>query len=445
MNTPIWDFVRKYADSDATRLHMPGHKGKGVLLDFEKYDITEIYGADSLFDATGVIKESEKNLSALFDTGASFYSCEGSSLCVRAMLYLARLNTGESRGYILASRNAHRSLISASALLDFDIEWLYQPSEDSYLKCEITPEALQKRLGECAKKPFCVYVTSPDYLGNIADIKGLARVCEENGTLLVVDNAHGAYLRFLESDMHPITLGAHMCCDSAHKTLPALTGGAYLHISKKAPTELASCAKDALALFATTSPSYLILSSLDKVNEYLDTSYKERLASFIARLSALKARLATYGYEIMDTEPLKIVIRATSYGYTGEELGAEIEKHGLVWEMRDKDFLVLMLTPENDENDLNKIERAFSKIERRAKITHPVLDFTPPKRAMSIREAVMSRKETLPIKEARGRACARICTFCPPAVSLVVAGEIINDSIIDALEFYGFDTIEVCK
>ena len=112
---------------------MSGHKGKGVLLDFEKYDITEIYGADSLFDATGVIKESEKNLSTLFDTGASFYSCEGSSLCVRAMLYLALTNRAEETApVIVAARNVHKSFVSAAALLDFEIVWLW-PEEKMLL------------------------------------------------------------------------------------------------------------------------------------------------------------------------------------------------------------------------------------------------------------------------------------------------------------------------
>ena len=102
-----------------------------------------------------------------------------------------------------------------------------------------------------------MYVTSPDYLGGMQDVAALAEVCHRYGTLLAVDNAHGAYLRFLRPSRHPLDLGADLCCDSAHKTLSVLTGGAYLHIARTAPTSLAENAKEALALFGSTSPSYL--------------------------------------------------------------------------------------------------------------------------------------------------------------------------------------------
>lgn len=271
MNTPIYDFVSKYINDDITRLHMPGHKGKGPL-GFEKMDITEVFGADALYQASGIIKESEDNAAHLFDSYKTFYSTEGSSHLIRTMLFLA--SRGKTDGYILAARNAHSAFASACALIDLEVRWI--ECEDSYLSCNLTPEKLEKALTCVDKAPFCVYVTSPDYLGNMLDIRGLSQVCHKHGTLLLVDNAHGAYLRFLEKSKHPINLGADMCCDSAHKTLAALTGGAYLHISKNA-AQFADGAKDALALFASTSPSYLTLCSLDKLNAYLATDYRKEL------------------------------------------------------------------------------------------------------------------------------------------------------------------------
>ena len=124
METPICDFVRKYAESEEIRLHMPGHKGKN-LLGLEALDITEIDGADSLYEADGIIRQSEENASELFDC-PTFYSTEGSSQCIRAMLYLAMLY-GKSRGkrpLIAAARNVHKTFLSAAALLDLDVLWL---------------------------------------------------------------------------------------------------------------------------------------------------------------------------------------------------------------------------------------------------------------------------------------------------------------------------------
>ena len=229
MKTPICDFAKAYAHRSPVRLHTPGHKGQGFL-GFENLDITELNGADDLYCPTGIIRESEENAGKLFGCH-TFYATEGSSQCIRAMVYLAML-WAKSQGKtprIAAGRNAHRTFLSAVALLDVNVDWLFPEEADGYLSCRITPERLEALFTGDAP-PTAVYVTSPDYLGQMADIRKLAEVCHRHGCLLLVDNAHGAYLKFL--DGHPMELGAHMCCDSAHKTLGVLTGGAYLHIAE---------------------------------------------------------------------------------------------------------------------------------------------------------------------------------------------------------------------
>ena len=420
MNTPICDFVSNYANDEQIRLHMPGHKGKS-LLGFEKFDITEFDGADCLYHADGIIKESESNLTALYGTGASFYSCEGSSLSIRAMLYLAKVYTNGS--YIMAGRNAHSTLISASALIGFDIEWLYPADASSYLSCVITPSELEKRLGSVDNLPFCVYITSPDYLGNISDIEGLSQVCEKFGVMLLVDNAHGAYLRFLENDIHPISLGATMCTDSAHKTLPALTGGAYLHISKNAPEFFCENAKSALGLFGSTSPSYLILSSLDRVNKYLYDGYKEKLSAFIKKVDSLKDILVKNGYTFSGNEPIKLTFESKKYGYRGVDFAKILKSMGIVCEFCDDDFCVLMLTPEITDSELDYIKNTLLAVEKKEKISTEVQKAVKPEKAMSIQDAIMSPREKISIENAPGRILAGLSVSCPPAVSLIVAGE----------------------
>lgn len=139
-------------------------------------------------------------------------------------------------------------------LLDFEIVWLWPERSTSLCSCPVSPDTLERTLAELPAPPAAVYLTSPDYLGGMADISALAEVCRKHSTLLAVDNAHGAYLRFLEPSRHPLDLGAALCCDSAHKTLPVLTGGAYLHISRAAPASLRENAKTAMAMFGSTSP-----------------------------------------------------------------------------------------------------------------------------------------------------------------------------------------------
>ena len=282
MKTPIYNFVQKYADSNFSRFHMPGHKGTDFT-GCEQYDITEINGADVLYMSEGIIKESEDNAASLFCTAKTFYSTEGSSHAIRAMLgAVATLKKGK-RPLVLASRNVHKAFIYACAVLDIDVEWIYPRDFTHLCSCEILTADVEKALTDCKQKPDAIYITSPDYLGNIADIATIGNVCDAHNILLLVDNAHGAYLHFLPDVYstekgHPIQLGAHICCDSAHKTLPVLTGGAYLHFSAKCPAEYIDAAQKMLRVFATTSPSYLVLQSLDWCNGYLADDYRENLA-----------------------------------------------------------------------------------------------------------------------------------------------------------------------
>ena len=440
MTTPIFDFVKRYAEGKTTRFHMPGHKGVPYL-GFEKYDITEILGADVLYSAEGIIAESEENASRLFGTHHSFYSTQGSTLAISAMLALA--TAGKSAPYILAARNVHRAFISASALLDLDVGFIY-PSRESHLcACPITAADVDAAIKNAEKAPSAVYITSPDYLGNIADVKGIAEVCRAHGIPLLVDNAHGAYLKFLPEDIHPITLGASMCADSAHKTLPALTGSAYLHISKDCP-EYAEGARRALALFASTSPSYLTLCSLDLCNKRLAEDYPERLSAVCGFCERLKKLLLDLGYAVETGEPLKIVINAAASGLSGEEIATALRGAGVEPEFYDKEYLVLMASPENAESDFERAERALRSLSPK-KTETPAAPHAPKAhtREMSIREAVFAKSETVAVCDALGRVCSAPTVSCPPAVPIVISGEKITEEDIEIFKHYGIEKISV--
>ena len=441
MKTPICDFVRNYAKSNALKLHMPGHKGKSFL-GFENLDITEIDGADSLYEASGIIAESEKNASEVFGCD-TYYSTEGSSQCIKAMIHLLCLDA-KSKGqtpYILAGRNAHKAFHSAVALLDVDVDWIY-PDDESYLSCNISAEKLDNIIKNCDKKPTAIYITSPDYLGNTLDIASISKVCRENGVLLAIDNAHGAYLKFLTPSKHPIDLGADICCDSAHKTLPVLTGGAYLHLANDFSKAHASHVKNSLVLFGSTSPSYLILQSLDAANIYLD-EHKTRLSGFLPKVENIKTKLIENGYELCGNEALKITIQTKKYGYLGMDFAKILYEKGIVCEFCDPDFVVLMLTPEIEY--LDKVVEILLSIPKSEKINLPSPKFVKLQRKLSIREAILSNSECLPVDECIGRVVANSSVGCPPAVPIAVAGEIVGENVLESFKYYGINKINVVK
>ena len=434
MKTPICDFANEYARRGAVRAHMPGHKGWGTLC--EELDITEIVGADSLFEADGIIKQSEKNASELF-CAHTFYSTEGTSLSIRVAVYLLSLYAKEMgrAPLIAAARNAHKAFLSAIALTDADTVWL-APSGSSYLSCPVTAEDVRAFLANSKTLPVAVYITSPDYLGNVLDIEAIGEVCHSFGVLLCVDNAHGAYLKFLSPSRHPIDLGADICLDSAHKTLPVLTGGAYLHISKNAPSLFSKEAKNALCLFGSTSPSYLILQSLDRANAYLE-DHRERLAEFTASVDDLRAVLKKRGFELVGEEPLKLTLAPGSFGYTGKEIADILERKSIFCEFSDRNHTVLMLTPENGTQALEEIKKAFLSIDRKEPVFDTPPRFSLPERAMSIREAMMSAREVVPLERSIGRILAAPTVSCPPAVPIAVSGEKIDENTARVMEYYG--------
>lgn len=527
--TPICDFVHRYVMSGTARFHMPGHKG------LYPHDITEIKGADSLYEAGGIIHESEGYASELFGTAATFYSTEGSSQCIRTMLALATCfkpydgsNSEKSnfsnrpaaeychtssRPVILAARNVHRAFITAAALLDLDVKWLY-PEDSSYslCSCHISAEQVRDAIISMDAKPAAVYVTSPDYLGNIANIEAISQVVHEYGIMLLVDNAHGAYLHFLTRPIHPIDLGADICCDSAHKTLPALTGCAYLHISKNAPASCISNARKALSMFGSTSPSYLLLQSLDKVNAYLSGDWPRKLAECIDRINKCKQIITDCGFIIMSEdsltndksktdnavvpdsrksdsavvsspcssdsyksdnigvsspclsgnrdyaklgsyicEPCKITICSSKSGINGQQLADELRNYKIECEYADPDFVVFMISPDNSDEDLNRLCKAVRKIAMAYKIKSSQSNYNDisiiaalrPVQAMSIREAFLSCSHEIPVEEAIGMICADTAITCPPAIPIVVCGEVIPDSAMPIFRHYNIDRISI--
>lgn len=443
MYTPIYDFLKKYVDSHTMRGHMPGHHGKNItdnddLSAMYRLDITEINGADSLFEADGIIQESENNTAKLYGSDACLFSAGGSTACIQAMLGAMKL---ENRR-VIAIRNVHRAFLNACALLDLDVEWIMPDYTSGILSGVINPDDVEAAL---AKFPHsCLYVTSPDYTGRIADIASLAALCHKYDSLLIVDNAHGAHLRFLPRNLHPISLGADMCCDSAHKMLPALTGAAMLHVKDK---KYKPILKQTMSIFTSTSPSYLIMMSLDLCNKYINERIRRDIAANLIHIHNFRVNFVER-LIFAESEPFHITIKAAESGYNGNELAEMLRRNGAECEYSDRDTVILLMSPANKAEDYKKLTNALenaldslSKADLKPVYIPPVL----PEKAMSIRNAAFSPCEEIPVDKAEGRICAAVKVPCPPAVPIAASGEIIDRNCIKIFKSYSISSVIVVK
>ena len=443
-DTPISDFVRSYNESGTVRMHMPGHKGH-PLLGPEVLDITEIKGADFLFEAEGIIRKSHGRVNELYGSMRSLFSTEGSSLSIKGMLAAARAFLGADAKFASA-RNCHRAFLNGCILLGIDPVWIF-PGKSSTSVCasEVTPADVARAL-DADPMIKAVYITSPDYFGNMSDIRGIAEVCHSRGALLLVDNAHGAYLKFAGEGLHPLDLGADICCDSAHKTLPALTGASLLHISKGAPDWLAEHAAAEMSLFASTSPSYVIMQSIERCMHELKNGLAEGIKDCCRQVSECRKRLVSAGFELIGDEPMKLTVSAAAKGYTGEELAGYLREHNIEPEYADRLYVVLMPSPFNRPGELLAVVSALEALPGRGAAVicdDPVI--TVPKKAMSPREAYFRPFSRIAVEEAEGRVCARTAMSCQPSVPVIAGGEVFDKKIIKILKNYGIFFADVIE
>ncbi len=432
MNTPIVDFLRKYADSGTLRCHMPGHKGTLCT-----YDITEIKGADSLFEADGIILESERNTSRLYGTSASFYSTGGSTLCIQAMLTAMKLDGRK----ITAVRNAHRAFVNAVALLNLDVDWILPEYDNGILSGKINPETVEEHLKNNGRT--CLYITSPDYTGRLADIKTLAEICHKYNAPLLVDNAHGSHLAFMPENIHPIAQGADICCDSMHKMLIGLTGSAVLHTSSE---HYAGCLRQCMSMFGSTSPSYLILASLDLCNKYIAEKIRSDIAGNLRYIAGFRNEYK--GLVSSEGDPFHITMNTAKYGYNGNEFAENLRKNRIECEYSDDNTVILLMSPVNKADDYTRISEALETSFETTDVDYiPDMPFLKrlPEKAMSIGDAVFMSCEEIPVEQSEGRICASVQVPCPPAVPIAVSGEIINAECMEIYRRYGIKKVLVVK
>ena len=446
-DTPLFSAVNKILDDKRIRFYMPGHKGvmDEPFSEIAKYDITEIDGADSLYDAEEAIYKLEKEIARSYGSECSVISAGGSTLCIQTMLYLVSRRGNK----IVAARNIHRAAVNTMGLLDMNPVWLSQKMIDgdgssiSGIAAQPTPSQIEKALSQ-NRDAAALYITSPDYYGQMADIAAISEICQKYGIWLIVDNAHGAHLNTVGAQFHPIQLGATMCCDSFHKSLPCMTGSAVLHINKP---NMYYKAKYAMSVFGSSSPSYPIMLSIDRALPRMSGT-NEGLISLAKKISEIKEQLMDYGYETINKflcDPIKLAVGFRRIGYTAEEFASYIRTKNIEPEYVSEAVAVFMMTDKNTEEEVDYLKDVLLSLPRKKAL--PIVEeiYRIPKQPVSIQDAMKRPHIKLSVDEAVGRVAARMVSKCPPGVPIVIQGEEITEKCVERLKKAGIKKIFVLR
>lgn len=440
--TPLYDALKVHKSLDRASFHTPGHKNSKKILNKRLFelDFTELPDTDSLYEATTVIKEAEALMSQLYGSKRTIFSAGGCTLCIQTMLKLALPYSGK----VIASRMIHKSAVNTMALLNAEVKWLmpkidHNSSNFVQINANEINEILQKN------KDFdCVYITSPDYFGHIADIESIAKICHKYDVPLLVDNAHGAHLKFLSRDIHPITLGADMVADSAHKTLPVLTGGAFLHIANE---KYMQNAKQAMSIFGSTSPSYPIMASLDICREWLSKNGKKaylKLENDVAKIKKIAKEKGVLD-DCENVDPVRLALNTAKIGISGDDAAKYFRKKGIEPEFSDRERVVFISTPMNAKKDFVRLRNAIKMLPVGEIVQNQPQIFDLPIIKKSLHEAMFSDSEAVKTRDSLGKISANTVCPCPPGIPILLPGEIVTENSIKNLLYYGIFSIDVIK
>lgn len=427
MSAPLYDALNRHSALGRASFHTPGHKSSPAALpnDLLRLDLTELPDTGSLYDGGGPIEAAERLAARLFGAARTCFSAGGCTLCIQAMFRLA----APRGGTVICCRNVHRSAVGAMALLGIEPVWAM-------------PDGLLSAIAS-SRDAMAVYVTSPDYYGRLLDIAAISAACRKKGIPLLVDCAHGAHLMFTKPKLHPLSLGAAMTADSAHKTLGVLTGGAWLNL---ADPRFAENAKGAMALFGSTSPSFPILASLDLCREWLESN-ADAFPALQERVRRVRAIAAARGIPSpgRQTDPTRLTLNTAEVGLTGTQAAALFRSAGVEPEYADRSYVVLIATPFNTERDFLRLEEAIRSLPvKRALPKTPLFPPLPPA-AVSLREAIFLGSSAVPLSHAVGKIAAEVVCPCPPGIPVVMPGERITKESAEFLRDYGISEIKVLQ
>lgn len=465
MNAPLYQTLKTLSRQDNLRLHMPGHKGRsaGAFRAVASIDYTELAPTGNLYTGEGPIAPAE-DLCALAAGAADalFFSC-GSTQGIFTML-AAAVGMG---GTLILDRGCHKSVWHGMALLDITPHYLPQrPLGRAALPMPVSPETLKTALTQCPEAR-AVLLTSPSYYGVITSLAPLAALCRSRGVLLLVDQAHGAHFPFVGLPS-AVREGADLAVSSAHKTWPALGSSAILYRSAACPISKARL-KALSAVFATSSPSYPILASIDYARAGLEgrdgrryraaAGLVKKLRADIDRLTPFHALSETDGIAL---DPCRLTVDTLRGGIPGWEAEALLRRMGIYLETADMRYLVAIFTCGDRPSGFRRLLRALMALQdlsasRKSRdaaggcasgTAGPEEFPPPPVFRIPVRQALFGPRETLPLRDAAGRIAAEVIAPCPPGIPAVAPGEEILQKHIAYLEKtrYNIDgMVSVCR
>ena len=457
--------LEKYYKEDYLPMHMPGHKRNVELLGEKlpyKIDITEIDGFDDLHHAEGLIKDIENKAKKIYGSKKSFLLVNGSTCGILAGIRSV-VNFGDK---VLVARNSHKSAYNAIELNGLNPIYILSKIGEDGIDRNIDIVEVEEKLKE-NKDIKLVIITSPNYEGVISNIKGVSNIAHKYNVPVLVDEAHGAHLKFMEriKDKEAINCSADIVVQSLHKTLPALTGTALLHIRGNLVKE-ENVARE-LSIFETSSPSYVLMSSIEECLDIIESKgkelfkeYQNNLEYFYNETKKLK-NLKILGNEILNKNNKeeikkefydfgKIVIKTNETNITGKDLANILRNdYKIELEMSSINYALAMTSicdsKENFKRLLDALIDIDSKLEKKYKKKEK-LDITLqlPKKELSILETIKNtNSEFKTYKETEGRISKEYIWVYPPGIPLITPGEVISKELIKRIEEFRKANIEI--
>ncbi|WP_202708103.1 aminotransferase class I/II-fold pyridoxal phosphate-dependent enzyme [Sporosalibacterium faouarense] len=459
MKTPIIDGLMKYIMEENVRFHMPGHKGKEALLNWRnlipQIDVTEVDGTDNLHNPESIILKSQELAANTFGAKNTFYSINGTTGGIYGSIG-AITKPGDT---VLIQRNCHRSVYNAVIFNQLNSEYIYPVYNKEWnILTGVLAEDIEKKIKNNLDIK-AIIITNPSYYGICSNIQEIAKVVHKYNKILIVDEAHGSHFNF--SNNLPVTAieaGADICIQSTHKTLPAFTQASMVHVGTNRVDN--DRLRKMISMYQTTSPSYILMASLDMARAYMEEKGKINLEKMIRKIGVttthLKGldRVKIFDQErinykdIYDFDTMKILFQIE--GISGSSVEKILrKKYNIQLEMSDSFYGVALCSVMDTEEDIDKLANAIENISEleadgnhNTKISTKISNILPNVN-MSLHDAFNRSKKTIRLSEAKGEVSGSFLIPYPPGIPILCPGEIITEEIITYIQFLRSNNIQI--